>query len=135
MGFFYAPRYLLIKFIMKNLFNDLSSQEKQRILEMHGIKRDLIKEQVTTGVSVNTCYQITNDADKKIYKVKVTDAHTNYVIGDLTDDKGVVYQGREISLQDNKMSTTFSVDIPATETQIESSKDVRVIGVFQKVNC
>jgi len=40
---------------MKHLFNDISREEKQRILEMHGVKRNLIKEELTDTSILNFC--------------------------------------------------------------------------------
>jgi hypothetical protein len=37
---------------MKHLFNDISREEKQRILEMHGVKKNLISEQSNQGDKV-----------------------------------------------------------------------------------
>ena len=40
---------------MKHLFNDISKAEKQRILEMHGVKRNLISEAPTDTSIINFC--------------------------------------------------------------------------------
>jgi hypothetical protein len=40
---------------MKHLFNDISREEKQRILEMHGVKKPLINEGVTNLAITDFC--------------------------------------------------------------------------------
>jgi hypothetical protein len=60
---------------MKHLFNDISREEKQRILEMHGVKKPLISEQVLnignfpTGSSHNV--KLKGDASGKVFVLKV----------------------------------------------------------------
>ena len=47
---------------MKNLFNDISQEEKSRILEMHSGKKNVISEDVPTGINTSPTSMNTNVA-------------------------------------------------------------------------
>jgi len=72
---------------MKNLFNDISKEEKQRILEMHGIKKPLILEQslsignFPTGSSHNL--KLKNDSSGKVFILKIKTNNGRSLWGDL----------------------------------------------------
>jgi len=65
-GVFFYPRYLYIKYkSMKHLFNDISKDEKNRILEMHKTATD--KYYLTENLNLN---DIMNDIHRKISQVE-----------------------------------------------------------------
>ena len=60
---------------MKNLFNDISQEEKNRILEMHSDKKNIILEQTKNCVTSN---EIVNLLTK--FKFKVVDQNSGQII-------------------------------------------------------
>ena len=113
----------------KQFINELS-----RIKDLFGYRKgQVISEQnfnLSEQVVKDKCYQITNEKDKKTYKVKITDVKSNYAFADLTDEKGFSHPDREISFVDNKMETIFDVDVDESR-----STTVKVSGPFKEIEC
>lgn len=49
---------------MKHLFNDISESEKSRILEMHGVKKNVISEETTDNSILNFCSKCNEPENK-----------------------------------------------------------------------
>jgi hypothetical protein len=72
---------------MKHLFNDISREEKQRILEMHGAKKPLILEQSLSygsfPVGSNHNLKLRYDSSGRVFKLNVISNHGRSFMGDL----------------------------------------------------
>lgn len=81
---------------MKHLFNDISREEKQRILEMHGVKKPLINE-APTDESISSYCMKCNQPDISCQKGKLSPQNINMLASQL---KTEIAKPAEISLRD-----------------------------------
>lgn len=81
---------------MKHLFNDISREEKQRILEMHGVKKPLINE-APTDESISPYCMKCNQPDISCQKGKLSPQNINMLASQL---KTEIAKPAEISLRD-----------------------------------
>jgi hypothetical protein len=92
---------------MKHLFNDISREEKQRILEMHGVKKTLISEQSLSigsfpaGSSHNL--KLKNDSSGRVFILKVKTNNGRSLWGDLFLSGRLVAQDENFYVQGNNI--------------------------------
>lgn len=96
MEVFFKIDIFIIKLFMKHLFNDISREEKQRILEMHGIKKPLINE-APTDESISPYCMKCNQPDISCQKGKLSPQNINRLASRL---KTEIAKPAEISLRD-----------------------------------
>jgi hypothetical protein len=81
---------------MKHLFNDISREEKQRILEMHGVKKPLINEDSTDEDFSPYCMRC-NQPDISCQRGKLSPQNINMLASQL---KAEISKPADISLRD-----------------------------------
>jgi hypothetical protein len=107
---------------MKHLFNDIPQSEKQRILEMHGVKTNVINEQYTYSDFINGDVITTKNPRGSETKLKVIRVETNYLMVSAINPKtgAVDTRSYEATIMGNKLSINRGM---GSETYIILSKN------------